>query len=64
MRKTLKKNVINRNMSVHPEVRREEYESLIGEALYSPDAIIPSKKPEKPNYYHFIKHMEETNSVI
>jgi len=60
----LKKGVIDRNFERHPDIRPEEYNFLIGHALYNPDVIKPSKREDKPNYYNFIKHLDDTNSVV
>ena len=60
----LKKSVIERNSDRHPDIRQEEYNYLISHALYDPDSIKPSKNKDKPNYYNFVKHLEDTNSVV
>lgn len=60
----LKKNIIDRNAKRHPDVKPEEYNAMIGKALYASDAIIPSNKPDKPNYYNFVKYLEHDNSVV
>ena len=37
----LKKSIIDRNLSQHPEVSKDDYEMLTATALYNADAIIP-----------------------
>lgn len=59
----LKKNIIDRNKQVHPEVKEEEYNKLIGTALYAPDVVFPGN-PDKP-YYNFIKRIgEQKHSLV
>ncbi len=59
----LKKTVIDRNLSQHPDVEVEDYEMMIGKALYDADAILPGNA-EKP-YYNFIARVSgEKNSVV
>ena len=61
----LKKNIIERNMEHHYDISKEEFQKMLGEALYSPDAVIPEKvNPQKPNYRHFIKYLPRDNSVV
>ena len=52
----LKKRTIDRNMSVHKDLSPEEYNNLIGQALYNPKFVLPANK-DKPNYFHFIANI-------
>jgi hypothetical protein len=59
----LKKNIIIRNLSRHPEVKPEDYEFMLGEALYNSDAIFRGNE-EKP-YFNFISRVnDEKNSIV
>lgn len=59
----LKKTVIDRNLSQHPDVEVKDYEMMIGKALYDADAILPGNA-EKP-YYNFIARVSgDKNSVV
>jgi len=60
-----KKDTIDRNEKKHPDITRDEYNELIGQGLYNNDTIIREKHdPLKPNYYHFVKKMEKSNSIV
>ena len=60
----LKKGVIERNFSEHPDISREEFAQLLPETLYTPDLVLPERvRPEKSNYHHFVKYLERNNSV-
>ena len=59
----LKKNIIDRNEKQHPDVGREEFQKMLGEALYTPNIIIPEKNPLKSNYYHFVKYLDSVNFI-
>lgn len=58
----LKKSIIDRNLSQHPEVSKDDYEMLIATALYNADAIIPGNA-EKP-YYNFIARVSDKKSSV
>jgi hypothetical protein len=60
----LKRNVIERNLNQHPEIDKSEYDKLIKTALYNPDLIIADNNPSKPDYHHFIKSLDNDNSVV
>ena len=58
----LKKSIIDRNLSEHPEVKGEDYEEMIAYALYYSDAIIPGNQ-YKP-YYNFIARIRDKKSSV
>lgn len=58
----LKKSIIDRNLSQHPEVSKDDYEMLTATALYNADAIIPGNA-EKP-YYNFIARVSDKKSSV
>jgi len=60
----LKKDVIDRNFERHSDLTEEEFKSLLGQSLYDPDFIKRSERPDRPDYYHFVKHLERDNSVV
>jgi hypothetical protein len=58
----LKKNVIERNFARHPEVEKDEYESLVGQALYNNSLRFPGFKE---GYVNFISKMDDReNSLV
>ena len=60
----LKKNILDRNESVHPEVKREKYGQILGEALNRPDDIITGRNREKP-YFNFLSHLGgDSNATV
>ena len=58
----LKKNVIEINELSHSDINRDEYNKLIGKALYDSDKILQDSK--KDNYFHFIGSDEKTNITV
>ena len=59
----LKKTVLDRNKEWHPEVKEEEYNELVGTALYRPEFVMPGNK-DKP-YINLIARVgENKNSVV
>jgi len=52
----LKKEVIDRNLRRHPDVAIEEYNRIIGQALYNSDERFGGKEYHDPNYMNFIKY--------
>jgi hypothetical protein len=60
-----KKETIARNRQKHPDINENEYNRLIGQALYNRDLIVPTNDPiNKPNYYNFIKRFGEENAIV
>jgi hypothetical protein len=57
----LKKSVIERNIVKHAEVAREDYDSLIGQALYNSDYKF---KGFKENYINFVKKISDKNNSL
>ncbi len=55
----LKKSVIDRNEGEHDDLTRDDFQSIIGQALYSPSEVFPANK-NKP-YFHFAKIIEENS---
>ena len=53
----LKKEVIDRNRTEHPDVSGDDMRKIIGAALYRPNEIFIAN-PEKPNYYHYASFVE------
>lgn len=58
----LKKNIIDRNRTKHPDVKDEETISIIGNALYKPEHILTAKGSNK--YFHFIGRRNEKESPL
>lgn len=59
----LKKAVLDRNKEWHPEVKEEEYNELVGTALYRPEFVMPGNE-DKP-YINLIARVgENKNSVV
>jgi len=58
----LKKSIIEKNKKHHPDVSQEEYEKIIGTALYNPEKVLRANI-EKP-YYNFIIRVREDKSSI
>ncbi len=52
----LKKGVIDRNAEEHDDLTKDDFQSIIGQSLYTPSEIFPANK-EKP-YFHFAKIIE------
>lgn len=52
----VKKTVINRNQDRHGDVRLEDANVILGNALYSPDLIVPGKNKSN-SYFSFAKSM-------
>jgi phage-related protein (TIGR01555 family) len=58
----LKKEIIDKNATRHPDVSREDSARMIGQALYNPDLVAPGHG-EKP-YFNFIAQTgPEKNSI-
>lgn len=58
----LKKSVVDRNLREHPDVKKEDYNKIIGEALYNPDAVFPANA-EKP-YFNFLARLNNEKSSV
>jgi phage-related protein (TIGR01555 family) len=58
----LKKGIIEKNLEHHPDVSPDDYAKIIGQSLYSPEAILPAN-PDKP-YFNFIKRVGLDKSSI
>ena len=58
----LKKEIIVRNLRVHPEVKQEEYNYLIGQALYSNPSHFPG---HKDGYMNMVSRINDgSNSLV
>lgn len=57
----LKKNIIDLNKYRHPDISSEEAVSLIAQALYSPEYIVPGKREGS---YHFISQSDGKDSPL
>jgi len=58
----LKKIIINRNILRHPEVDKNEYNYLLGQALYNNPSYFPGLKN---NYFNFVtKINDKDNSLV
>lgn len=57
----LKKNIIDLNKYRHPDISSEEAVSLIAQALYSPEYIVPGKRE---GAYHFISQSDGKDSPL
>lgn len=51
----LKKNIIEKNKTHHPELKLEEYNEILANTLYRSDYILQVQKQAKPNYFTFVK---------
>lgn len=51
----LKKNIIEKNKTHHPELKMEEYNEILANTLYHSDYILQVQKQAKPNYFTFVK---------
>lgn len=57
-----KKHTIERNQAGHPEVKPEDYNEMIGAALYEPDIVTPGNA-SKP-YHNFIAGVRAHKSPV
>lgn len=57
----LKKNIIDLNKYRHPDISSKEAVSLIAQALYSPEYIVPGKREGS---YHFISQSDGKDSPL
>ena len=55
----LKKSTIDRNFQEHDDLTKEDFQSIIAQALYEPSEVFPANA-EKP-YWHFAKVIKETS---
>lgn len=55
----LKKSTIDRNFQEHSDLTKEDFQSIIAQALYEPSEVFPANA-EKP-YWHFAKLIKETS---
>ncbi len=55
----IKKSVIDRNKTIHPEITESDFEKIVSQALYKPLDVFRANE-EKP-YYHFVKRIEITS---
>jgi hypothetical protein len=61
----LKKGVIERNLREHAEVSRENYDRIVGEALYSSDLKFKGKSERhNQDYMNFVKVIPHNNSLV
>ena len=61
----LKKQVIDTNLRNHPEVKREDYNRIIGEALYDGDLRFRGKSGQhRRDYINFVKTIPHSNSLV
>jgi hypothetical protein len=61
----LKKEILKRNLKRHPEVNKEDYESILSEALYLSDLKFHGKSSgHNPNYINFVKLKPHNNSLV
>ena len=49
----LKHSTLERNKEKHSDISDDEYDYLLGNALYKPQFVFPANK-DKPDYFHFI----------
>ena len=59
----LKKDVIERNLEKHTEVLREDYNRIIGQALYNSDDRFGGKEHHNPDYMNFVKYGETKGAL-
>ena len=58
----LKKSVLDRNQNKHPEIGTEEYDYLLGQALYNDPSHFPG---HKDSYVNLVTQIgEERNSLV
>ncbi|MDR2359941.1 MAG: hypothetical protein LBD85_01495 [Oscillospiraceae bacterium] len=61
----LKKEVIDRNLARHPEVAPEDYDKIIGQALYNSDLRFRNTSGRyDPNYVNFVKQIAHNNMLV
>jgi hypothetical protein len=61
----LKKEILARNLERHPEVKKEDYKTIISGALYCSDIRFKGKADgHDPNYINFVKFEPHNNSLV
>jgi hypothetical protein len=61
----LKKEILKRNLKRHPEVNKEDYETILRDALYNSDIKFHGKScGHSPNYINFVKIRPHNNSLV
>lgn len=58
----LKKNIIDRNRKIHPDILESEYNLLISKALYKPTYIFSGNNPKYTNFIS--KLSDNSNSTV
>jgi len=58
----LKKGIIDKNLSHHPDVSKEDYARIVGQSLYTPDGIFPGD-PKEPRF-NFVSRIGPDKSTI
>ena len=60
----LKKNIIEKNKTNHPDITDDMAREIIGNSLYKPEAVLKANK-EKPAYHNFITRLDDDkNSIV
>ena len=59
----LKKSIIDLNLQKHPEVDPNNYNRIIGQALYNSDDRFGGKEYHNPDYINFIKYGDKYASL-
>jgi hypothetical protein len=58
----LKKSIIDRNIAIHPELKKDDYNIIIRKSLYEPNLIFSG---HNKNYTNFISKLHDTvNSTV
>jgi hypothetical protein len=58
----LKKQVLEKNQASHPDVAPEDFQAILGNSLYRPDAVLPAHG-DRP-YFNFISRVGKDKSAI
>lgn len=58
----LKKFVIDKNRTHHPDVSEEDAAYMIGQALYNTEVVLPGN--DKKAYYNFVTRIGDDKSVV
>lgn len=60
----LKKNIIKKNKTNHPDITDDMAREIIGNSLYKPEAVLKANK-DKPAYHNFITRLkDDKNSIV
>lgn len=58
----VKKSILDRNQTKHPDIKPAEYNKILGETLYEPELVVPGNK-EKP-YYNLLSGLADSKGAV